>query len=55
MTYGEIAYDAYCNVTAYKSVITGDDLPSFWLLPETVKDAWEVAANAAIKEYWDRR
>lgn len=54
MTYGEVAYEAYCQVTGYRSLITGDNLPEFKDLHEPIKRAWASAAEAVMKEFWRR-
>ena len=44
------AYEAYCGSTAWKSAITGADLPPFEKCPESVKKGWIAAAKALIVE-----
>ena len=43
---GKIAYDAYCEVTDWKSAITGAPLPAFEETPALVQAAWRIAAKA---------
>lgn len=45
---GRIAYEAYCEVTGWKSAITDVDLPRFNETPEVVQRAW-IAAAAAVR------
>jgi len=64
MNIAQSGYEAYCNYTGWKSVITGDPLPQWSQLPGGVVNAWFAAAKAislkmadtyAIKEsiYYD--
>lgn len=56
MTYGQIAYQAYCGFSGGKSLISGAPLPGWDELPRAIRDAWEVAgyavadANAQVRE-----
>ena len=43
---GQIAYEAYCDHTCWKSVVDGDDLPKWCDVNVDVKAAWEDAASA---------
>lgn len=47
--FAKIAYDAYCQQTGGKSLITGDLLPQFEELKQSIQDAWYSAA-AAVRE-----
>lgn len=47
-TKGQIAYEAYCNSTGNKSLVSGDTLPAFVDLKEEIKKAWENAASAVF-------
>jgi hypothetical protein len=47
---GQIAYEAYCESTGWKSAITGAPLPQWDGQNETIKKAWE-AAGVASKAY----
>ncbi|MBN8220696.1 MAG: hypothetical protein J0L53_07210 [Spirochaetes bacterium] len=40
-------YTAYCEHTGFKSLATGQDLPNWENLPETIKAAWQASANRA--------
>lgn len=42
----EVAYSAYCKQTGGKSLATGDVLPSFDVLRQSIKDAWAASAIA---------
>lgn len=48
---GKIAYDAYCEETGGVSLISGDKLPKFEDLKQSIKDAWAAAASAVIVDY----
>ena len=48
VTSGEIAYNAYCNTTGWKSLVSGAQLPEFYLLKEEIQAAWQSAAQAVI-------
>lgn len=45
---GRAAYEAYCGKTNWKSLATGADLPTWFQQKQEIRDAWEVAAEAAI-------
>jgi hypothetical protein len=47
--FGEIAYNAYCETTGWKSAITGEDLPPFNETPEAVQTGW-IAAAIAVRD-----
>jgi hypothetical protein len=49
-TLGQIAYDAYCGKSNWKSLVSGADLPQFTDAPEEVRAAWETAAEAVKVE-----
>jgi len=51
LTYGEVAYNAYCHCTNWKSLISGADLPKWETLRDDIKHAWETAADAAIQRF----
>lgn len=42
----KIAYDAYCKSTGGVSLISGDKLPEFEKLKQSIQDAWYDAAEA---------
>lgn len=44
----QIAYEAYCNHTGWKSLATGDNLPEWNTLPQNIRDAWEAAVDAIL-------
>ena len=48
-TYAQIAYDAYCRSTGGVSLVSGDRLPAFSALKQSIQDAWFDAAQAV----WD--
>lgn len=42
----KIAYDAYCRSAGGVSLVSGDKLPDFWDLKNSIQDAWFEAAAA---------
>lgn len=48
VTNGEIAYNAYCNQSGWKSLASGADLPPFAATKPEIQAAWEVAAQAVL-------
>jgi hypothetical protein len=42
----ELAYNAYCDTTGWKSAVTGAKLPPFTSASDVVRDAWEAASVA---------
>jgi hypothetical protein len=42
----KIAYDAYCKSTGGVSLISGDKLPEFEKLKQSIQDAWYDSAEA---------
>jgi hypothetical protein len=45
-TLGQVAYEAYCKHTNWKSLISGADLPQWIAVKPEIKDAWEAAGTA---------
>jgi hypothetical protein len=45
----QIAYEAYCTRSNWKSLVSGADLPQWHLLDDRIKDAWDGAALAIVK------
>lgn len=45
-SHAEIAYNAYCAATGGVSLVSGDRLPAFADLKESIRDAWWAAAHA---------
>jgi len=43
---GQIAYEAYCVTTGYKSLVSGAKLPDFTKLKNDIQQAWEAAGHA---------
>lgn len=43
---GQIAYEAYCENTNWKSLISGQQLPQWKDVKPEIQRAWESAANA---------
>ena len=52
-TFGEIAYNGYCEYTNWKSLISGADLPKWEAVKPEIKEAWEKAAENVISDYED--
>lgn len=42
---GQLAYEAYCDHTGWKSLVSGCKLPSWDLLGDCIKAAWETSAS----------
>lgn len=51
MTIGQVAYEAYCNKTGWKSLATGADLPRWDKLHIEIQHAWEAAAEALMQVF----
>ena len=49
LKYAQTAYEAYCEFTGWKSIVTGQDLPEWEKLPQTIKDAWCASAHAILR------
>ena len=47
---GQVAYTAYRDHTGGKSLITGDEIPTFVNLRVDMQNAWIAAAQAVAKE-----
>ena len=45
-TLGQVGYEAYAEVTRWKSLATGQDLPQWSSLRPDIQAAWERAAIA---------
>jgi hypothetical protein len=45
MTLGQIAYEAYCKFSDNKSLVSGQELPSWGNLNSRIKAAWETCAK----------
>jgi hypothetical protein len=46
MQLGKIAYEAYANKAGGRSLVSGDNLPPWDNLPESIQEAWEAGAQA---------
>ena len=46
LTLGQIGYEAYCEWTGNKSLISGAELPKFEDLKTPIQEAWEHAGQA---------
>lgn len=53
-TLGQVAYEAYCDLTKWKSLATGQPLPMWKDLKIEVKSAWEASASAVKVEILSR-
>lgn len=47
-SFGAIAYEAYCEHTGWKSLVSGADLPQWSALSPEIRAAWEAAASAVL-------
>lgn len=47
---GQTAYEAYCEKTGWKSLVSGADLPQWDALTDGIREAWEASAGAVSKE-----
>jgi len=45
MSLAREAYEAYCLAADGKSLVTGDPLPSWEMLPEKIQHAWLISAT----------
>ena len=43
---GKIAYEAYCESTNWKSLVSGAQLPPYDHLKKEIQMAWSIAGNA---------
>lgn len=51
MTWGQIAYEAYCVQAGNRSLATGAKLPPWGEQNDEIKDAWEAAAKAVLDRW----
>ena len=51
----QLAYEAYCKFTEWKSLATGQDLPKWENLPQGIKDAWCASAHAIMRRVHESR
>ena len=46
---GQVAYEAYCETTDWKSLVSGQPLPAWDEAPDPLlEEAWEAAAEAVL-------
>lgn len=45
---GQVAYEAYCAKTGWKSLATGADLPRWEKLNVDIQEAWQFAAESVV-------
>lgn len=50
-TFGQTAYEAYCEKAGGKSLVSGAPLPVWEAQAPAIQEAWEAGAEAAIKSY----
>lgn len=48
---GQIAYEAYREFSGKASLVTGDYLPHWDMLPDEIQKAWRAAAGAVVELY----
>ena len=53
-TNGQIAYEAYCDATGGKSLVSGAALPSWDALDAAIRNAWERAGIAVTHANLDQ-
>jgi hypothetical protein len=46
VTYGQIAYEAYCAAADGKSLVSGEPLPAWEEQDERIRAAWNAAGTA---------
>lgn len=52
---GKVGYEAYCELTGWKSAVTGAPLPKWIETPQVVREAWVCAAKAVIANYVEKQ
>ena len=48
---GQVAYEAYCTSTKWKSLVYGGDLPQWPEVEPNIKRSWEIAGRAVVEAY----
>lgn len=48
---GQIAYEAYCNHTNWKSLVSGNDLPQWGAVNPDIQKAWSRSAQSVISNW----
>ena len=51
INYGQVAYEAYCQATDNKSLVSGAELPTWDKLNTKIQAAW-TAAGMAVGDAW---
>jgi hypothetical protein len=46
---GKIAYEAYCKFSGGKSLVSGEQLPTWDNQDSKIRDAWRAAAQAVME------
>lgn len=49
-TLGQVAYEAYCDSTGWKSAVSGAQLPAWDDQADKIKAAWEAAGDAIAEQ-----
>lgn len=52
-SFGQVAYDAYCDSSKWKSKYTGATLPRWELVDFEVKQHWEASAKVVINYFFN--
>ncbi len=52
---GKAAYEAYRKDAGGKSLVSGQPIPEFDVLPEAIQHAWNEAAHAAAQAFLDMK
>lgn len=47
---GQVAYEAYCEKTGWRSRFSGDALPEWKDQDPEIRECWEAAANAVAED-----
>lgn len=53
-TLGQVAYEAYCGTTNWKSLVSGADLPQWDATKLEIQEAWEHAGAAVFTDAFEK-
>lgn len=48
---GQVAFEGYAEQSEGVSLVSGEQLPVWEMLPRDIQDAWEAGAQAVISDY----
>ena len=54
-TPGQVCFEGYAEQAEGRSLVSGDELPVWEMLPRDIQDAWEAGAQAVISDYQARQ